>query len=105
MLKPRAVKAVDIYTFTKHAKKFKQMLSARKLMETLFWDRKEVLMVEFMQQGTTVTSEMYCETPKKLRTAIQRKRCGMLTYSVVFLHDNALPHTAARTEALQLGVV
>jgi hypothetical protein len=29
-------------------KKFKQMLSARKLMASVFWDRKGVLMVEFM---------------------------------------------------------
>jgi hypothetical protein len=41
-------------------KKFKQTLSARKLMVTIFWDRKGVLMVEFMQQGTTETSEVYC---------------------------------------------
>jgi CRISPR/Cas system CMR-associated protein Cmr1 (group 7 of RAMP superfamily) len=30
-------------------KKLKQTLSARKLMATVFWDRKGVLMVEFMQ--------------------------------------------------------
>jgi hypothetical protein len=40
-------------------KNFKQTLSARKLMATVFRDRKGVLMVEFMQQGTTVTSEVY----------------------------------------------
>jgi hypothetical protein len=45
-------------------KKFKQMLSARKLMATVFWDRKGVLMVEFMQQGTTIMSEENCESPK-----------------------------------------
>jgi hypothetical protein len=37
-------------------KKFKQTLSARKPMVTAFWDRKGVLMVEFMQQGATITS-------------------------------------------------
>jgi hypothetical protein len=31
-------------------------------MATVFWDRKGVLMVGFMKQGTTITSEMYCET-------------------------------------------
>jgi hypothetical protein len=41
-------------------KKFKQTLSARKLMATVFWDRKGVLMVQFMQQETTITSEVYC---------------------------------------------
>jgi hypothetical protein len=45
-------------------KKFKQRLPARKLVATDFWDWKGVLMVEFMQQRTTVTSQMYCETLK-----------------------------------------
>jgi hypothetical protein len=57
-------------------------------------------MVEFMQQGTTITSEVYCKTLKILRRAIQNKRLGMLTYSVVVLHDNELPHTVAHTRAL-----
>jgi hypothetical protein len=42
-------------------KKFKQT-SARKLMATDFW--KGVLMVELMQQGTTLMSEVYCEILK-----------------------------------------
>jgi hypothetical protein len=37
------------------SKKFKQM-SVRKLMATVFWDRKGMLIMEFMQQGTTKTS-------------------------------------------------
>jgi hypothetical protein len=44
-------------------KKIKQT-SARKLRATVFMDRKGVLVVEFMQQGTTVTSEVYCEILK-----------------------------------------
>jgi hypothetical protein len=84
----------------KKSKKFKQTLSARKLMATVFCDRKGVLMVEFMQQRTT-TSDVNCETLKKcVGPAIQRKRSGMLTYGIVLLHDNARPHTAARTRAL-----
>jgi hypothetical protein len=39
-------------------------MSTRKLLATLFCDRKGKLMVELMQQGTTITSEVYCETPK-----------------------------------------
>jgi hypothetical protein len=48
-------------------KKFKQM-SARKLMATLFCDRKGVLMVEIMQKGTRITSEVYCELLGKLHS-------------------------------------
>jgi hypothetical protein len=69
-------------------------------MVTVFWVSKGVLMAEFMQQGTTITSEVYYETLKKLRSAaIQNKRRGMLTSGVVLLHDCALPHAAARTRA------
>jgi hypothetical protein len=57
-------------------------------------------MVEFMQQGTTIMSQVYCETLKKLCRALQNKRRGMLKSNVVLLHDNAHPRTAARTRAL-----
>jgi hypothetical protein len=43
-------------------KKFKRTLSARKLMAAVFWDGKGVLMMEFMQQGTTITLEVYFKT-------------------------------------------
>jgi hypothetical protein len=58
-------------------------------------------MVVFMQQGPTITSEVYCETlKKKLYRAIQNKRHGMLTSGVVLLHDNARLYTAPCTQAL-----
>jgi hypothetical protein len=57
---------VHAHTFSKHAEKFKHT-SARKLMATVFFERSGVLMVEFMQQETTLSSEIYCETLKKLR--------------------------------------
>jgi hypothetical protein len=47
---------VDAHTFIKQAEKVKQTLSAfQKHDATVFWDRKGVLMVEFMQQGTAIT--------------------------------------------------
>jgi hypothetical protein len=47
----RAVNAVDAHTHSlDKTKNFKHMLSAtRKLMATVFWDRKGVMMVQFMQ--------------------------------------------------------
>jgi hypothetical protein len=38
-------------------------------MTAAFWDRKGVLIVEFMQQGAIKTSEVYWETLNKLRRA------------------------------------
>lgn len=81
-------------------KKFKQTFSNRKRMATVFWDRRGVLLVDFMPPGHTINSEVYCETLKNLRRAIQNKRRGQLTRGIVLLHDNARPHTAARTAAL-----
>jgi hypothetical protein len=62
----------------------KRCVPAGKLMATVFWDRKGVLMVEFMQQGTTITSEVYCESLKKLRRAIQKKgvECSYMTMHI-----------------------
>jgi histone-lysine N-methyltransferase SETMAR len=81
-------------------KKFKQTVFTRKQMETVFWYRKRVLMVGFVQRGTVVMSEVYCKTLKWLRRAIQNKRYRLLTSGVVLLHYSACLHTAARTQAL-----
>jgi hypothetical protein len=35
---------------------------SKKLMTTVFWDRRGEVMVEFMQQQITLTSEVHCET-------------------------------------------
>lgn len=81
-------------------KKARQDFSSRKLMATVFWDAKGVLLVEFMERGTTINKDVYCETLKNLRRAIQNKRRGMLTSGIVFLHDNARPHSAQVTQVL-----
>ncbi|GFX22070.1 mariner Mos1 transposase [Trichonephila clavipes] len=75
--------------------KAKRSISTRKVMATVFWDRHGVLLVEFMQQGTTINAASYCATLIKLRRAIQNKRRGVL-----LLHDNARPHSAINTQNL-----
>jgi predicted aspartyl protease len=60
-------------------------------------------MVESRQQGTTIMSEVYCETVKtktKLHRAIQNKMRGMLPSGVAILHDSEGSHTAVRTRSL-----
>ena len=69
-------------------------------MCTVFCDRQGVLLVEFVPQGTTINSVVYCETLKMLRHAIQNKRRGMLSATILLLHDNARPHSAAQTQNL-----
>ena len=51
-------------------------------------------------QDTKINCVVYCETLKKLRRAIQNKRRGLLSTSILLLHDNARPHFAAQTQDL-----
>lgn len=69
-------------------------------MCTVFWDRQGVLLVDFLPRGQTINTNSYCETRKKLRSAIKNKRRGMLSRGIVFIHDNARSHTANVTKQL-----
>ena len=80
------------------AKKFKVMRSAKKIMGTVFWDSRGVLLFETLQPGETINAARYCQTLDKLREAIRRKRPGQLTNGVILQHDNATPHTARVTQ-------
>ena len=42
----------------------------------VFWDRKGILLTEFMAPGTTIMLEVYCETLNKLRRLIQKSGAG-----------------------------
>lgn len=86
------------HTDSPKKKKFKTSMSAQKILCTVFWDRKGVLLVEFLPRGETINAARYCETLKKLRRAIQNKRRGMLSQGIVLLHDNARPHAAGVTQ-------
>jgi hypothetical protein len=46
------------------------------------WDSKRGLMVEFVQQGATITSKVYCETLKNCVGSFKRKVSRMLTSGV-----------------------
>ena len=78
----------------------KQDLTPRKVMCTVFWDRKGILLIDFLPWGQSVNAHAYCETIKKLRHAIQNKRRGLLSKCVFIFHNNARPHTANVTKQL-----
>lgn len=66
----------------------------------MFWDRKGVLVVEFMECDTTTTSSSYSVTLERLRRPIQNKHRGISLFSIVLLHANEQPHIAATTKNL-----
>jgi [histone H3]-lysine36 N-dimethyltransferase SETMAR len=64
-------------------------------MATFFWDQHGVVLIDFLEPGTTINKERYCLTLEKLKKAIQKKR----NYRKVTIHhDNARPHTAHLTQ-------
>ncbi len=69
----------------------------------MFWDFKGVIHEEYFEStktDKTITAAHYCDTLMRLRMAIKRKRPGLLSCSVILLHDNARPHSATITRLL-----
>ena len=81
-------------------KKFRTEPSAEKVMLTLFWDEKGIILEHYTPRGTAVTSASYSDLLKiHFRPAIKSKRHGLLSSGVLLQHDNARPHTACTTVA------
>ena len=79
--------------------KFRVQPSAGKVMATVFWDCHGILLVEYMAHKSTITADVHVNTLKSLRDAIKEKRCGLLSHSMMLLHDNALVHKANKAQA------
>ena len=47
--------------------KFKTLPSAGKVMCTVFWDRKGVILLDFLELGQTINSDHYIATLTKLK--------------------------------------
>ena len=80
-------------------KKFRVEKSAAKVMATVFWDGKGLLLLEFTPQKTTITGQTYANTITALRGTIKEKRRGKLSADVLLLHDNAPVHMSAKSHA------
>ena len=74
-------------------KKFNTHPSAGKVMATVFWDVKGVIMLDFLPKRSTITGVYYANLLDKLRTAIREKRRGKLSKCVLLQQDNARVHT------------
>ena len=80
-------------------KEFRTQLSASKVMATVFWDSKGIILIDYKPAGTSITGEYYANVIKQLRVAIKEKRRGKLAAGVLLLHDNSPVHKS-RVESL-----
>ena len=74
-------------------KKFKTQPSAGKVMTTVFWDAKGVIMLDFLPKRSKINGVYYANLLDQLRTANSEKRRGKLSKGVLLQQDNARVHT------------
>ena len=74
-------------------KKYKTQPSAGKMMATVFWDAKGVIMLDVLPKRSTITRVYYAYLLDQLRTAIREKRRGKFSKGVLLQQDNARVHT------------
>ena len=80
-------------------KKFRTQPSASKVMATVFWDSKGIILIDYKLAGTSITGEYYANVIKQLRVAVKEKRRGKLAAGVLLLHDNAPVHKSRVAQA------
>ena len=80
-------------------KKFCTQPSASKVMTTVFWDAKGIILIDYKPAGTSITGEYYANVIKQLRIAIKEKGRGKLAADVLLLHDNAPVHKSRVAQA------
>ncbi len=67
----------------------------KKVMMTLFFDCKGVILIEFLKPKETIDSPQYCKTLSKLKEALRKKRPNLWRdRSFILHHDNVSPHTS-----------
>ena len=88
------------HTSSPKPKKFRTQPSAGKVMLTVFWDKRGVILEHYMPRGNPVTSTTYTDLLKNhLPPAIKSKRRGRLSTGVLLQRDKAWSHTAHSTVA------
>ena len=55
-------------------KKIRTQPSASKVMATVVWDSKRILLIDNKRAGTSITGEYYANVIKQLRVAIKEKK-------------------------------
>ncbi|GBN85421.1 Mariner Mos1 transposase [Araneus ventricosus] len=77
-----------------HLQRNQRPCSSGKVMISFLFDHEGPLLVELLERGTTINAQRYQATLQNVKRAINSKWIGMLSNSVILLHDNARPHTA-----------
>jgi len=80
-------------------KQVKSERSAKKVMASVFWDAKGILLIDYLEKGKTINSEYYCNLLDQLNEKIREKRPGLQHKKIIFHQDNAPAHKSVLTMA------
>lgn len=80
-------------------KKAKAVLSAGKVMASVFWDAKGILFIDYLEKGKTINSAYYTSLLDQLGEKIREKRPGLQRKKIIFHQDNAPVHKSVLTMA------
>lgn len=76
-------------------KKAKAVLSANKVMATVFWDARGVIHIDYLQKGKTINGEYYASLLQRFHQVLMEKRPHLAKKKIIFHQDNARVHTCA----------
>ena len=57
---------------------------AGKVMAAVFWDVRDVILIDYLEQGNTINSEYYTTLLERLKTEIAKKRPYMAKKKILF---------------------
>lgn len=86
-------------------KKAKTVASSGKVLATVFWDARGIILIDYLQQGRTITGEYYANLLDQLKDCVLEKRPHLSKKKIFFLQDNAPPHTSkvAMSKIAEIG--
>lgn len=80
-------------------KKAKTVLSAGKLMATVFWDSQGVIYIDYLEKGKMITGLYYAELLGRFDAELKKKRPHLAKKKVLFHNDNAPANTSVVSTA------
>ena len=68
-------------------------------MATVFWDAKVIVLVDYLEHGSSITGPYYADLIGQVRAALKEKIRRKLRRGVLFHQDNAPAHTSSEALA------
>lgn len=76
-------------------KKAKTIPSAGKVLATIFWDSKGIILIDYLEKGRTITGQYYANLLDRFDAEVKSKRPHLAKKKILFHHDNAPAHSSA----------